>query len=402
MKKLKKQRNICPVCGGCDLILLTERQIPPFQNKLFTSFDEAVNVHIVFLSMVVCETCGLVFNRTFDTEINRYDSDYCNDQEASSIFKKHRKYFTEFIYQNYLKPHDVILEIGCGFNGNYLKEFIQYASAPCKGVGYDPSFIGESCIELPQEDGSVRQVNYYAEYFTQNSFLYEEPNIVIARHLIEHLPEPTILLKNFSSLKSNPVFCIETPDVSWIFENVAWYDFFDEHCSLFSDVSIMVLLYYFGLEVLEIKHVFGRQYMQVFAKKSKSDFHLPLLTDSIKSLLQKAKKYQRLEQENMLHWYSLISNRKEKGNCVIWGGGAKGNTFLNLFDPERTYISFVIDINPQKWGKFIAGTGHQICPPEEIIDKNISTIFIMNPNYKDEIQEILKQLCIKNIEIIQL
>lgn len=402
MKNLKKQKNICPVCGGHDLILLTERQIPPFQNKLFTSFNEAVNVNKVFLSMVVCGACGFVFNRTYDTEINRYDTDYCNDQEASSIFKKHRRNFTEFIYQNYLQPHDIILEVGCGFNGNYLKEFVQYASVPCKGVGYDPSFIGESFMEFPQEDGSVRQVNYYAEYFTQDSFLCEEPNIVIARHLIEHLPDPTILLKNFSSLESSPVFCIETPDVSWIFDNVAWYDFFDEHCSLFSDASIMVLLRSFGLEVLEIKHVFGGQYMQIFAKESKSDFHLPSLADSIELLLQKAKKYQKLEQEKMFHWYSLISNKKEKGNCVIWGGGAKGNTFLNLFDPERAYISFVIDINPQKWGKFIAGTGHQIYPPEEIAHQNISTIFIMNPNYKDEIQETLKQLSIKNIEIIPL
>ena len=51
-------------------------------------------------------------------------------------------------------------------------------------------------------------------------------------------------------------------------------------------------------------------------------------------------------------------------------------------------INNVIDINPAKQGKFIAGTGLEIKSPEQGLSEleEGDTIFVMNSNYLEEIK----------------
>ncbi|MGB5194034.1 MAG: hypothetical protein WBN70_13700, partial [Polyangiales bacterium] len=69
---------------------------------------------------------------------------------------------------------------------------------------------------------------------------------------------------------------------------------------------------------------------------------------------------------------------------VAWGAGSKGNTFLNLVGKD---ISAIVDINPKKLGKFVAGTGQPIIAPTELVEVKPSMVVIMNPIYEGEISE---------------
>lgn len=53
---------------------------------------------------------------------------------------------------------------------------------------------------------------------------------------------------------------------------------------------------------------------------------------------------------------------------LVWGAGAKGATFVSLTDPNRDYISSLVDINPEKQGRYIAKTGHSIISPAQLAD----------------------------------
>ena len=70
------------------------------------------------------------------------------------------------------------------------------------------------------------------------------------------------------------------------------------------------------------------------------------------------------------------------------GAGAKGATFVNLVDPKREYISYLVDINPEKQERYVAKTGHSIISPKHIYDIKGKKIYIliMNDNYYKEIQ----------------
>lgn len=62
-------------------------------------------------------------------------------------------------------------------------------------------------------------------------------------------------------------------------------------------------------------------------------------------------------------------------------------TFSNLADPDGTLIQALIDINPAKQGKFLAGTGHPIMSPDELVAGPPATVLVLNPNYQREIAE---------------
>ena len=71
----------------------------------------------------------------------------------------------------------------------------------------------------------------------------------------------------------------------------------------------------------------------------------------------------------------------------IWGAGAKGSSFVNLMDPHCSRISYVVDVNPKKQGRYIAKTGHKIVPPESLNDFGGGDILVMNENYYEEIRK---------------
>lgn len=80
------------------------------------------------------------------------------------------------------------------------------------------------------------------------------------------------------------------------------------------------------------------------------------------------------------------------GTTAIWGAGAKGATFLNVVDPDCEFIKFVVDLTPEKQGKFIPGTGHPIVSYKVLKDE---LVLLMNPNYHEENQKLLDEAGIK-------
>ena len=74
----------------------------------------------------------------------------------------------------------------------------------------------------------------------------------------------------------------------------------------------------------------------------------------------------------------------------MWGAGAKGVTFLNVLAIQPEFIPYVVDINPRKQGMYVPGTGQQIVHPERLRAYAPDVIFVMNPNYREEISEMVR------------
>ena len=76
---------------------------------------------------------------------------------------------------------------------------------------------------------------------------------------------------------------------------------------------------------------------------------------------------------------------------MVWGGGAKAVSFLNLLGGGAP-IEHVVDVNPGKQGSFLAGTGQQIVSPELLREVRPDYVVVMNPVYRSEIEESLREL----------
>jgi hypothetical protein len=187
----------------------------------------------------------------------------------------------------------------------------------------------------------------------------------------------------------------ETPAVEWIFRGEVFWDFFYEHCSLFSAASLAFACRAGGLVTESVKHVFRGQYLWLEASLSGT----PKVPHG-EGLLDLAATFAERENKIVAQWKLRLEKGAALGRVAVWGAGAKGATFVNLLDPEKQLVDCVVDLNPNKQGKFIPGTGHPIVSDRAIGDLGIASVILMNPNYRDEVSSILRDTHLP-IELIE-
>ena len=79
------------------------------------------------------------------------------------------------------------------------------------------------------------------------------------------------------------------------------------------------------------------------------------------------------------------------GRVVLWGGGSKAVAFLTTLN-LRDEIKYAVDINPNKHGTYIAGTGQEIVASAFLVEYKPDVVIVMNPIYCDEIQQDLNEM----------
>ncbi|UUZ60428.1 class I SAM-dependent methyltransferase [Nocardioides sp. B-3] len=81
----------------------------------------------------------------------------------------------------------------------------------------------------------------------------------------------------------------------------------------------------------------------------------------------------------------LIACRRAGKEVAAYGAPGKGNTLLNHCGIRADLISFAVDRNPHKHGRFLPGTHIPISPVERLADEQPDVIVIMPWNLRAEI-----------------
>jgi hypothetical protein len=86
------------------------------------------------------------------------------------------------------------------------------------------------------------------------------------------------------------------------------------------------------------------------------------------------------------HWHGRLHEVTATGGKVVaWGSGSKCVAWLTTLG-IGDQLEYVVDINPNKHGKWLAGTGHEIIAPERLTAYQPDLVVVMNPIYVDEIR----------------
>jgi SAM-dependent methyltransferase len=365
----------CPVCGSLSVrLFLAREQVPANQNLIVATQEAARVVARGNLQLCLCEACGFVFNRSFELAKVLYGDHYDNTQTFSAYYEE---YLDELVRDLVERKgvHDCnVVEVGCG-QGHFLRKLVGYPGSGNRAVGFDPSYVGTGS----DLDGRIR----YQPRFYDASCADVTADVVVCRHVIEHVPEPLSLLRAIrSALAGSPrgrVF-FETPCVEWILENGVLWDVFYEHCSLFSAASLATAFERSGFRVESVRHVFGGQYLWAEASVAVSP-GVSLAAGRVAAL---ADAYAKVEQATLQRWRVRVEALAAQGPLAIWGAGAKGATFANMVDRDCRLVDCVVDINPNKQGGFLPGTGHPIVDFRSLPARGVRSAILTNPNYRGE------------------
>lgn len=344
-------------------IVFRQHNVPIFQNKVYPSAELALSAEKGEVELVQSLTSSFVFNRAFAPHIMNYDIHYQNEQSNSDVFKNHLLNVLQLL-KSFGIENKKVVEVGCG-----------------KGVFFDMMFSeGVNCWGFdPTYEGDNDRIK--KEYFdeTQKGIVAD---VIVMRHTLEHIPKPFSFLHTIAKANDYRGFLfVEVPTFDWIVNKNAFWDIFYEHCNYFTEQSLGCMF-----EDAVTGNYFGGQYIYLWADLSK-------IRNTIPANL-KFTKFDISAFNNKTEEYKTVL--KKSGSFAVWGAGAKGSTFLNLLDTERKAVQYVIDINPAKQNKFIAGTGHPIFSPGILLKQPVENILIMNENYTDEIN---RQIAQYNISI---
>lgn len=369
------KKHYCPVCENTQFKPFLQRtQVPVHQNLVVNSQKAARSVMFGELDLVVCDACGFVFNLAFDLSQLSYGAEYDNTQSCSAYFDTYLDSLVQDMVERKGVRDCAIVEVGCG-KGHFLKKLVNYPGANITGFGFDPSYVG------PMTDLGGR-LQFRTCYYDQNCTDIAA-DIVVCRHVIEHVPEPLEILDSVrAALALSPTARVffETPCVKWILRHRVIWDFFYEHCSLFTAESLEFAFKRTGFAVESVEHIFSGQYLWLEARVADVDKTLPRTSETIRL----AAAYATDEQKLRANWLAHLRDLGQYGKVALWGAGAKGATFANLIDPQCDLIDCVVDLNPNKQGRFIPGTGHPIVSPTLLAERGVHSAVLMNPNYREE------------------
>lgn len=383
----------CPVCGeGGASVFLHREHVPVHQNLVVSDRDAARTMTQGELDFAVCHDCGFVYNRAFDLAKLDYGEEYDNTQSCSAYFDAYLDGLIRRMVEDEGVRECTIVEVGCG-KGHFLRKLVEYPESGNRGYGFDPSYVG------PDSDCGGRL--QFRRCYYDDSCTDVAADVVVCRHVIEHVPEPLALLRSVrAALERSPrarVF-FETPCVEWILRHRVLADFFYEHCSLFSAHSLGLAFRRSGFDVRSVEHIFGGQYLWLEASVATEATGAP--RGAGKSTAELARAYGAEEQALRMRWRARVDDLRRTGKVALWGAGAKGATIASLLDADCTLLDSVVDINPNKQGRCIPGTGHPIVAPRDLSAREVRSVILMNPNYRAENEAMLAEAGI-DIDLIE-
>ncbi len=373
----------CPCCGAAIAAppAFVHPAVPVLVNVLASSEDEARGAPSGRLELCECPECGLVFNRAFKGV--PYGQHYFVDATRSPRYLLHLDDVSERLAARVARRSPFsIVDVGAG-QGTFLARLVgRLGGKISRAHGFDPAF---RCTQakLPSNVGFTA-----ALLDERGAAALDFPvDVVVTRHVLEHVPDPVRFLASFRKYFPGPFeLLVETPNVAHSLEHGLLHDFCYEHCAMSGDVALAEALRRSGYERIRVESAFADEYLVAFAfspaARPRSLGAEPSAPMKLRSpstrLAAMAKRFVPEHRERLKH-------ARTRGPIAIWGGAGKGALFAHLVDPDRALVDFVVDIHPGKQGFFLPGAGHRVVSPEEARLAGARTVVVANATYVEEV-----------------
>ncbi|MFC5996042.1 methyltransferase domain-containing protein [Pseudonocardia hispaniensis] len=391
----------CPACDAASPEpFFSLPGLPVHGTAVLPDPQQARSVPVGDQVLVLCERCGLVFNRSFDERLLDYTGHHEESQHHSPRFAA----YAEEITKDWLSRFDLagrdLVEIGCG-SGDFAATLL--AAGAGRVTGIDPHFTPE---RIPADlAGRLRAV---PEFFAA-SMIEPGTAAVVCRHTLEHIPALAMFGSEVVAGMRHggvPLLLAEVPDLGRILDEGAFWDLQYEHCSYFTPATLAGFLTGLGFADPAVRSTYSDQYIVGEARLGTRRVEpVALPGDQLRALRDACRSFADRVEQQIGRWRVWLGERAAEGDpAVVWGGGAKGLTFLNVVvgqaDRPDDMVQAVVDINPGLQGHYMGGLGLPICSPDDLVQRRPRTVLLMNPVYLGEVREMLDARGLTSTELL--
>jgi len=352
--------------------------------------EDALNYPRGDILLAFCENCGFITNTAFDPNLHEYSSGYEATQAFSPIFNEFHHHLANRLVEKYQLLGKDIIEIGCG-QGEFLTILCELGDN--NGIGFDPAYnigrVTDSRINIIKDFYSEKYSDIHADF-------------ICCKMTLEHIHQTAefvnMVRRSVGDQEETNVF-FQVPDMTRILQECAFWDIYYEHCSYFYPGSLSCLFQNNGFEVINLSKEYDDQYLMIDSRPTVPPNARFNNREDVVEFRELMQSFSRRIPGIIKHWHTYIEKEINRGNkLVVWGAGSKGVAFLSTLQIYEE-IEFAVDINPNKFGTYMAGTGQKIVSPEFLVDYQPDVILLMNPVYQTEVEQKLKSIGI-NAEVV--
>lgn len=375
----------CQSCGAGPMRVFYESQhVPVHSCLLLETHQDARDFPRRDIALGFCRSCGFIQNVIFDPAMLRYSTAYEEQQSFSPRFNAFAEQLAAELVERYGLQCKTIVEIGCG-KGDWLELICRLGSS--RGIGIDPSYIPE---RLQADNLSFIQ-DFYSEKYS-----YLEGDMIACRHTLEHIPNTLEFMQTIRRSvtdRNQTIVFLEVPDVGRVLREIAFWDIYYEHCSYFTLGSLARLFRKAQFRVLHLAKGFDDQYLLLEAQATKGNADPPLAAEeSLEELARDVEFFANNFKQRLCEWRRRIDSLLNRGQrAAIWASGSKCVSFLHSLNIENE-VGAIVDVNPYRHGRYLAGSGKRIFPPEYLREYRPDVVIAMNSIYREEIRRDLHRM----------
>jgi SAM-dependent methyltransferase len=344
------------------------------------------------LQVMVCTECWLVQTEDFADREELFSADYAYFSSFSDSWLRHARSYVDAMIERFaIGAGAHVVEVAA--NDGYLLQYVRERGIPCLGV--EPT---ESTAAAARAKGIEIVESFFGRRLAgELRALGKAADLMVANNVLAHVPDINDFVSGFAILlKENGVATFEFPYLMQLVDGVQFDTVYHEHFSYLSLLSVTRIFEWNGLRVFDVEELptHGGS-LRVFAQRANAGA-LPVAA-SVEAMLARERAagmtavsyYQGFQsraekiKDDLLEF--LIDAKRSGKSVAAYGAAAKGNTLLNFAGVRPDLVSFVVDRNPAKQGKFMPGSRIEIVNEDDLKDFRPDVVLVLPWNLSPEI-----------------
>lgn len=344
------------------------------------------------LRVLVCQSCWLVQTQDFAQADELFDAEYAYFSGFSDSWLAHsEKYVADMVQRFDLTAQSHVVEVAA--NDGYLLQYFKTRDIPCTGV--EPT--ASTAAAARAKGISIVEDFFGVRLAKELVFDGKQADLTSANNVLAHVPDINDFVAGFALLlKPQGVATFEFPHLLKLMTENQFDTIYHEHFSYLSLSAVERIFNANGLSVFDVEeYTTHGGSLRVFAQRSDTgqqsrNPRVDALLDreSVAGMLSSAyySDFQTKAEQVKNGLLEFLLQAKRNGKSVAaYGAAAKGNTLMNFAGVRPDLISFVVDRNPAKQGKFMPGSRIPIWAETEISKRRPDYVVILPWNLRNEV-----------------